>query len=80
MLGDRSCLRIEGAHPHRHHLSLWKAGLICSKFGPADSFAKICYLIFQNSICKFTIYYYNLSMISPMRHPIKIMTVTDGSP
>jgi len=59
---------------------LWKAGLICSKFSPADPFAKICYLIFQNSIRKFTIYYYNLHMISPMCHPIKIMMVTDGGP
>ena len=59
---------------------VWKAGLICSKFGPADPFAEICYLIFQNSIRKFTIYYYNLHMISPMSHPIKIMTVTDGGP
>ena len=57
---------------------LWKAGLICSKFGPADSFAEICYLVFQNSICKFTICYYDIS--HALRHPIKIMTVTDGSP
>jgi hypothetical protein len=57
---------------------VWKAGLICSKFGPADSFAEICYLIFQNSIRKFTICYYDISHVP--RHPIKIMTVTDGSP
>jgi len=39
---------------------LWKAGLICSKFGPAGSFAEICYLIFKiqyvNSLFTITIY------------------------
>jgi len=39
---------------------VWKAGLICSKFGPAGSFAEICYLIFKiqyvNSLFTITIY------------------------
>ena len=37
-----------------------------------------CYLILQNQICKFN--YLNYDISHALRHPIKIMTVTDGNP